>query len=154
MGYIDRDKALAMTLHPLHIDVERGRLRLFAKAIGETNPVYTDLEAARAAGYPDLPAPPSFLGNAIELDIPEPLKWMSDIGIDITSTLHGEQSMVYHKMVFAGDSLVFHRRISDVYVKKGGALEFAVKKSTIMRGDELVAEAYCSIAVLHPEAGK
>lgn len=154
MGYIDREKALAMTLPPLQIEVERGRLRLFAKAIGETNPVYTDLDAARRAGYRDLPAPPSFLGHAIELDIAEPLKWMTDIGIDLTSTLHGEQSMIYHQMVFAGDSLVFNRSIADVYVKKGGALEFAVKKSTIMRGDELVAEAYSSIAVMHPEAGK
>jgi acyl dehydratase len=152
--YVDRESALALKLAPLPVDVERGRLRLFAKAIGETNPVYTDLAAARAAGYPDLPAPPSFLGNAIELDIPEPLYWMSAVGIDVTSTLHGEQSMVYHKMVFAGDSLLLHRRITDVYTKRGGALEFVVKRTDVMRGDDLVAEAYCTIAVLHPEAGK
>ena len=47
--------------------IERGRLRLFAKAIGETDPVYTDVEAAKAAGYPDLPAPPTFIFG-IELE--------------------------------------------------------------------------------------
>jgi hypothetical protein len=149
--YVDREAALQLELKPLHIDLERGRLRLFAKAIGETNPVYTDLDAARAAGHPDLPAPPTFLGNAIELDIPDPLHWMKSVGIDITSTLHGEQSFVYHKMAYAGDSLMFHRSISDVYTKKRGALEFVVKKSRITRGDELIAEAFCSIAVIHPE---
>lgn len=152
--YVDKTQALALKLSPIPVEVERGRLRLFAKAIGETNPVYTDLEAARAAGYPDLPAPPSFLGNAIELDIPDPLYWMSAVGIDITSTLHGEQEMVFHKMVFAGDSLTLHRRIVDVFTKKGGALEFIVKRTDILRGEECVAEAYCTIAVLHPEAGK
>jgi acyl dehydratase len=152
--YVNRETALALRLTPIPVEVERGRLRLFAKAIGETNPVYFDLPAAQAAGYPDLPAPPSFLGNAVELDIPEPLNWMSAVGIDITSTLHGEQSMVYHKMVFAGDSLMLRRRITDVYTKRGGALEFVVKHTDVMRGDELVAEAYCTIAVLHPEASK
>ncbi len=40
--------------------MERGRLRMFAAAIGETDPIYTDVEAARAAGHPDLPVPPTF----------------------------------------------------------------------------------------------
>lgn len=42
------------------LSLDRSRLRFFAKAIGENNAIYTDLEAARAAGYPDLPAPPPF----------------------------------------------------------------------------------------------
>lgn len=152
--YVDREQALRLKLEPLAVDVEAGRLKLFAKAIGETNPIYFDVQAARAAGHPHLPAPPSFMGNAIELDIPEPLYWMSAVGIDITSTLHGGQRLDYHKMVYAGDSLILHRSIVDVYTKKGGALEFVVKKTDIMRGEELVCEGFCSIAVLHPEVGK
>ncbi|MDO8773368.1 MAG: MaoC family dehydratase N-terminal domain-containing protein [Burkholderiaceae bacterium] len=46
------------------LPIERQRLRFFARAIGETDPVYTDVEAARAAGYADLPAPPTFLFSA------------------------------------------------------------------------------------------
>ena len=49
------------------LPIERTRLQFFAKVIGETDPVYTDAAAARDAGYPDLPAPPTFL-FAAELD--------------------------------------------------------------------------------------
>ena len=42
------------------LDVEKGRLRLFAKATGEKNPIYFDEAAAKAAGYPALPVPPTF----------------------------------------------------------------------------------------------
>ena len=47
--------------------LDRSRLRFFAKAIGETAPEYTDVQAAQSAGYADLPAPPTFLFGA-ELD--------------------------------------------------------------------------------------
>ena len=152
--YVDRDFALGLKLDPIHVDIERGRHRLFAKAIGETNPIYFDLEAARAAGHPDLLAPPSYLGNAIELDIDDPLAWMKAVGIDITSTLHGGQSIEFFAQVHAGDHLTLNRSIVDVTVKKAGALEFVTKRSEILRGEERVAVALCTIAVLHPEAGK
>ena len=51
-------------------EMMEGKRDELAKAIGETNPIYFDLEAARAAGHPDLLAPPSYLGNAIELGFP------------------------------------------------------------------------------------
>ena len=149
--HINTDQALAQEILPITVDIERGRLKLFAKATGETNPVYTDIEAAIAAGHRDLPAPPSYLGNAIELDIPDPLRWMVDIGIDVTSTMHGEQRIDYHHMVYAGDRLVLKRSIVDVYTKKGGALEFVVKKSDITRDGVLVAETWCTIVVIHKE---
>ena len=44
---------------PFTVDVEKGRLKFFAQAIGETNPIYTDETAAQAAGYKALPAPPT-----------------------------------------------------------------------------------------------
>jgi hypothetical protein len=149
--YVDRETALRAEFPPLQVDIERGRLRLFAKAIGETNPVYTDLEAARRAGYPDLPVPASFLGNSIELDIPDPMGWVRELGADTSSTLHAEQSFTYHKMAFAGDSVVLHRKIVDVYTKKGGALEFIIKQTDITRGDELLATTWFVLAVRHPE---
>lgn len=53
------DKAvIGTTLPATTLTVERARLRFFAKAIGETDPVYTDVDAAKAAGHPDIPAPP------------------------------------------------------------------------------------------------
>ncbi len=147
--HVDREQALKAQLPALPVDIERGRLRLFAKAIGETNAIYFDLDAAGRAGYPDLPVPATFLGNSIELDIPDALGWARDLGVDVSSATHAEQSFEYHRMAFAGDSLVLHRKIVDVYTKKQGALEFIVKQTDIQRGIELIARTWFVMAVIH-----
>ena len=54
-------------------------------------------------------------------------------------------------MAYAGDQLVLQRKIVDVYTKKGGALEFVVKQTDVMRGDEKLAEIQFVIALKHPE---
>ncbi|GAB5011934.1 hypothetical protein MAHJHV63_41890 [Mycobacterium avium subsp. hominissuis] len=99
--------------------VDAGRLRFFAKATGQTDPTYIDLQAARAAGHPDLPVPPTFL-MAIELEQPDPFAFLTEIGVDLRRVLHGEQSFTYHSTAHAGDNLVAKPRIADAYVKKGG----------------------------------
>ncbi len=132
-------------------DVERGRLRFFARTIGMTDPIYFDVDAARRAGHRDLPVPPTFLSNALELELPNPLEWLAQLGGDLTKTTHAEQGFTYHAMAYAGDSLVLRRKIVDVYTKKGGALEFVVKQTDIMRGEELLMEISFVIALRHPE---
>lgn len=121
---------IGMTLPPLVVDVEKGRLRFFAKAIGEEDPVYTDEAAARAAGYPSLPVPPTFL-MALEFDRPDPFSFLADFGVDMRQVLHGEQTFDYHGSACAGDRLTFETRITDIFAKKGGALEFVVKETTV-----------------------
>lgn len=96
--------AIGTELEPVAITVDAARLRFFAKAIGETNPVYIDTDAAQAAGHPDLPVPPTFLFS-IELDSPDPFAWMSDLGVDLRFVLHGEQIFTYHSTAHAGDTL-------------------------------------------------
>ncbi len=150
--YIDRDQALRHPIASIPFDVERGRLRFFAKAIGQADPVYSDQAAARAAGHRDIPVPPTFLSNSLELELPNPLGWLADLGGDLTTTTHAEQSFRYHSMAYGGDQLVLRRRIVDVYVKKAGALEFVVKQTDILRGDELLAEILFTIALRHREA--
>jgi N-terminal half of MaoC dehydratase len=149
--YIDRERALKHRIAPMAFDVERGRLRFFAKTIGLTDPVYHDLDAARRAGHRDLPVPPTFLGNSLELELPNPLGWLAELGGDLTKTTHAEQAFIYHTMAYAGDSLMLHRRVVDVYTKKGGALEFVVKQTDVRRGDETLAEIRFVIALRHPE---
>jgi acyl dehydratase len=122
------------------LPIERTRLRFFAKAIGETDPVYTDEAAARDAGYPDLPAPPTFL-FAAELDSGATDTLLADLGIPLARLLHGEQGFVYHRPTCVGDTITVRSRIEDVYDKKNGALEFVVKTSRATnQRDELVAE--------------
>lgn len=127
-------------LPPSELLIERGRLRFFAKAIGETDPVYVDEAAAHAAGYPDLPAPPTFL-FAAELDSGVTDRLLADLQIPLSRLLHGEQGFTYHRPACAGDTITVRSRIDDIYDKKNGALEFVVKRSTAtnQRG-ELVAE--------------
>lgn len=150
--YIDREQALRHPIAPMTVEVERGRLRFFARTIGLTDPVYHDVDAARRAGHRDLPVPPTFLSNSLELELPNPLGWLAELGGDLTKTTHAEQGFVYHAMAYAQDELVLRRRIVDVYTKKGGALEFVVKQTDVMRGDETLAEIRFVIALRHPEA--
>ncbi|MBD9516146.1 MaoC family dehydratase N-terminal domain-containing protein [Pseudomonas sp. PDM22] len=116
-------------------EVEKGRLRFFAKAIGETDPVYFDDEAARAAGYPTIPVPPSFL-MCLESEGRNAQSIVEDIlGFDLGRILHAEQEFDYHRMAFAGDVLTFDTRIVDVYEKKGGALQFVVQETRVTNQD-------------------
>jgi acyl dehydratase len=147
---IEREKALQLPIEPVAFDMERGRLRFFAETIGLTDPVYLDPAAARRAGYPDILVPPTFLGNALELELPQPLSWLAALGADLDRTTHGEQSFEYHSLAFAGDTLIFRRSIADVYVKKGGALEFVVKRTEISREDGTpIADVLCTIGIFH-----
>jgi acyl dehydratase len=136
------------------LTVDAGRLRFFAKAIGETNPLYTDVAVAKAAGFVDLPVPPTFLFS-IELENPDQFRWVADQGIDPRFVLHGEQSFTYHSIAHAGDMLTATPRIVDVYSKKGGSLEFIVKNTAVTRGDgSAVADLETVIVVRNPGATK
>jgi acyl dehydratase len=111
-------------------DVEAGRLRLFAKATGETRPEYLDDAAARAAGHPAIPAPPTF-AMCLDLEVPDPFAWLAEIGVGLEQLLHGGQSFRYFAPVYAGDRLRFASRIENIYSKKNGALTFVVKETDV-----------------------
>ena len=133
-------KWIGHELPPSVLHVDRTRLQFFAKAINETSQAYTDVSAARGAGYPDLPAPPTFL-FAAEMDSGSTERLLEDMQIPLAKLLHGEQSFKYYKPVCAGDTVTVRSTISDVYDKKNGALEFIVKNSTAVNQDgERVAE--------------
>jgi len=136
---------------PFDVEVERGRLRFFAAATGSTDPIYTDLDAAKAAGHRDLPVPPTFLFS-LEMERPDAWGSLAGLGIDLRFVLHGEQRFTYHAMAYAGDSLTFSSTISDVYAKKGGALEFLVRTVDVTRDGEPVAELVNVIVVQNPKA--
>lgn len=135
---------------PLTVTIERGRLRFFAKATGQTDPVYSDLDAARAAGFPDLPVPPTFLFG-LELEQPDPFAWLTGLGVDLRFILHGTERFDYHRMAFAGDELVLTQTVSELYEKRGGALEFLSVVGEVTRGGEPVATLTKTIVVRHPE---
>ena len=129
---------IGLTVPPYAVDVEKSRLRFFAKATGQTDPVYVDDEAARAAGHPGLPVPPTFL-FCLEMDAPDPGALRRQMGIDIALILHGEQRFKYHRMAYAGDTLTFAQKVTDIYSKKGGALDFMVRETRVtnQRGEHV-----------------
>ena len=115
---------------PFSAEVEKGRLKFFATAIGQTDPVYSDEAAAKRAGHPGLPVPPTFL-FCLEMESPNPGALRELLEIPVPKILHGEQRFTYHAMAFAGDTLHFEQRIADIYAKKGGLLEFIVRETRV-----------------------
>ncbi|MCD6280482.1 MAG: MaoC family dehydratase N-terminal domain-containing protein [Deltaproteobacteria bacterium] len=89
---------------PITWEVERGKIRELAKAIGDPNPIYQDKDAAMLEGYKDTPAPPTFLTV--------PMMWASsmpmvinDLKINFANVLHGEEEYEYYKLIYPGDVL-------------------------------------------------
>jgi acyl dehydratase len=79
---------------PVTYAVGREKIREYAAAVGETNPLYVDLEAARAAGHADLVAPPMFAvvysAPAVRLAMIDP-----ELGVDFARVVHGAQELVW-----------------------------------------------------------
>ncbi|HEX2315675.1 MAG TPA: MaoC family dehydratase N-terminal domain-containing protein [Thermomonospora sp.] len=92
-------------------EVSRVKIREFADAIGDPNPLYRDREAAKAAGYPDVIAPPTFpivvsLGGAALVD--------PDLGLNYAMVVHGEQRFEYVRPMRAGDVVVCTSTITEI----------------------------------------
>ncbi|GAA0612023.1 hypothetical protein GCM10009547_12570 [Sporichthya brevicatena] len=138
--------AVGASTPPIAMTIERGRLRLFAHSIGETNPVYTDVDAARAAGYPDLLVPPTYLFG-VELEGAEPTGWLDALGVDLRALLHGEQEFTYVAPVFAGELVQARSTLVDAYEKKGGALQFLVRETEVTRAGDVVARLRTTLVV-------
>ena len=99
---------------PTTFEVGREHIRAFARAIGDDNPVYSDPEAARALGHPDVIAPPTFLTVlnfrfATDGPIADP-----ELGLDYSLVVHGEQSFELHRPVRAGDVLTSVATVADI----------------------------------------
>lgn len=138
--------AVGLATPPVEMTVERGRLRLFAQSTGETDPVYTDVDAARRAGFPDLLVPPTYLFG-VELEGPEPTGWLDALGVDLRALLHGGQEFTYLAPVFAGDVVQARSTLVDTYEKKGGALKFLVRETEVTRTGNVVARLRTTLVV-------
>ncbi|MBV1919324.1 MAG: MaoC family dehydratase N-terminal domain-containing protein [Pseudomonadales bacterium] len=125
---LDKSK-IGIEFKSFSVDVEKGRIKFFAKAIGETNPVYLDESAARNAGYRALPAPPTY-PFSLDMDGPELLPVIGVLKLDIARVLHGSQDFEYIETICAGDTITVKSKIKDIFDKKGGALEFVVLENS------------------------
>ena len=98
--------------------VGRERIREFATAVGERSPLCHDVEAARAAGYPDLVAPPSF---PVVFTMPRIELFLRDPGFGwrFEGTVHGDQKIEFQRPIHAGDELVTVVRVDGLRTRAG-----------------------------------
>jgi hypothetical protein len=116
--------------------VERGRIKLYAQAIGETDPLYRDVQVARVRGYPDIPIPPGYL-YSLDLEREPPIDYLGAVGARMGHLLHGEQTLSFFRDICAGTEIHFHTRIADIYDKRSGTLEFFVVHTRVLGSGQL-----------------
>ena len=108
--------------------VGREKIREFARAIGADDPVHHDPAAARALGYPDVVAPPTFPIVAT-MAAGEQLRHDSELGIDYSRVVHGDQRFAYTRPVVAGDELVCRLTVEEITQR--GAHEFMTTRTEV-----------------------
>lgn len=138
-------KRLGKPMDPLCFEVEKGTIRRFARAIGETNPIHFDEDAAKASGYPGLIAPVTF---------PCALQYFESVlevlEINSSAIMHAEEEYEYFKPVFAGDMIEVTHTLVDAYEKQApnGLLVFVVietrgadrKSKPVFKGRRVLVE--------------
>jgi acyl dehydratase len=117
------DRALVGRSYPPSAVYEVGRAKIaeFARAIGADDPVHRDPEAARAAGYPDVIAPPTF-AIVLTLEAANVVLDDPDVSLDYSRVVHGEQKFAHHRPIRAGDRLVATTTIDAVRSVAGNDL--------------------------------
>jgi acyl dehydratase len=114
----DKSK-IGYSFPPFTIEVERGKIRELALAIGDDNPIYQSREAAQAAGYPDVPLFPTaptlftFWGNT------KMVSQIVSLGINVMRVLHGEEEYEYLAPINAGDILTGVMTVVDGKTRQG-----------------------------------
>jgi acyl dehydratase len=142
--------AVGRSFAPVAARVEPGRLRYFVNTIGERNPIYRDAEVARTQGYSAIPAPPTYLFCLEMLDSDDPFEFLTELEINLTRILHGEQSFTYHAPVVVGDTITFRSRVTGVTDKKGGAMTMVVLVTEVTNQHGVrVAETARTVVVLN-----
>ncbi len=109
--------------------VGREKVREFARAVFATDPQHTDPAAARALGYPDVVAPPTFAMVIQDLTLQQLLA-EDDSGIALERTIHAEQRFAYERPIVAGDELTAQLEITQVRAFGKGAMVTSVASIT------------------------
>jgi acyl dehydratase len=136
--------AVGKTYPPSNYAVGREKVREFAAAVGEENPLHHDPDAAREAGFADVVAPPMFAvvfgGRAVAPALFDP-----EVGIDFARMVHGGQEFVWGPPVVAGDEIATEVEVKDV--SERGGLQFFVfeSRSTNQDGETVCTGTWTNI---------
>jgi len=136
--------AVGKTYEPAVYAVGREKIREYARAVGETNPVHLDVRAARAAGYADVVAPPMF---AVVYSAPSvgPLIFDPEIELNFAMMVHGGQEFVWGPPVVAGDEITTTASVKGISERDGRGYYVFESISTNQRGDEVCRGTWTNI---------
>lgn len=129
-------EAIGKKYEPTTYAVGREKIREYAAAVGETDPLYFDVEAARAAGHADVVAPPMFAvvyaARSVGPGILDP-----EVGIDFARMLHAGQQFVWGPLVVAGDEITTQASVKDIS-ERGGMNFYVFETASENQRGELV----------------
>ena len=132
-------------------EVSREKIRDFADAIGDPNPVYRDIDAAKALGHPEVIAPPTF-AILITMRASGGAIFDPDLGLNYALVVHGEQKFVHHRPIRHGDRLLASSIVTDI--RDAGRNELLTLATELTTEDgELVCTAYNTIVSRGTAAG-
>ena len=106
-------QAIGKVFAPVDYAVGREKIREYASAVGETNPLYFEPEAARAAGYADVVAPPMFAVVYASRSV-APALFDPEVGLNFAMMVHGAQEFVWGPLVVAGDQITTTTTVKDI----------------------------------------
>jgi len=123
--------------YPDYYLVGREKIREYANAIQSDDPLHYDEEAAKAAGYPDVVAPLTFIaipGRQVQLDIFRNF----DVGINLARVIHRDQKITYHRAICAGDKLYFDSWLDSVIESHGTVISELRSEVTDAEGKPVI----------------
>ena len=137
-------QAIGKTYEPFVYAVGREKIREYAAAVGETNPLYFDVDQARAAGYADVVAPPMFAvvyaGRALVPAIFDP-----DVGLNFAMMVHGGQEFRWGPLVVAGDETTTTASVKDIADRGGMGFYVFESVSKNQRGETVCTGTWTNI---------
>ncbi|MFJ8813001.1 FAS1-like dehydratase domain-containing protein [Amycolatopsis thermoflava] len=125
-------------LDEVAFDVERGKIREFARATRAEDPVHTDSEAARAAGFPDVPATATHV--VVAGHHRDQQAFVAKLGLVFDRIVVGSVKWTYFRPLRAGDSLRGVRRVADDVEKRG-------RRFVTLETDYLDSAGECAVRV-------
>jgi acyl dehydratase len=117
--------------------VGREKVREYAVAVGESNPLHIDVEAARAAGYADVVAPPMFC-VVYALPAMAPAILDPEVGMNFATMVHGGQEFEWGEPACSGDEITTTAKCLDISEKDGKGFYIFETNAVNQNGDQVV----------------
>lgn len=126
------------------------KIREFASAIGDHNPISHSTAAARAAGHDALVAPPTFAVVAVAR-AQDAVLFNPELGLDFSRVVHGDQRFVHHRPILAGDALSCTVHVDSI--RALGSNDVLTLRSELFRADGTLVTTAVSSLVARGNAG-